>query len=113
MNSISINGQFISIDDQYSIDLGCNVTASVVLQDKLIVVLNWREHETRNENVQCYNSEGKLLWTITPGNWPEDGDCPVTGIWFTNNKLMVYRICGFEQEIDVETGAELNCDFTK
>ena len=111
--SISINGQFIEIDERIVIDLGYKLLASLILPDKIILVLDWRKYAPSDENVKCYGYDGELIWTIDAGNWPEDYGCPASGIGLEDGKLMVYRMCGFDQEIDMNTGKELNCEFTK
>lgn len=111
--AIAINGQFIEIDETIKIDFGFEVKASLILFNKLILVLDPNNYSPINENVVCLNSNGDKIWTIEYGEWPENRDCPVTGIWWRNNKLFVYRRCGIEQEIDVNNGKELNSELIK
>lgn len=113
VDSISINGQFIRINEKINIDLKCKIHASLIWNNLIFVILDAREYKIANENVQCFSFDGKLNWTIEAGNWPENKSCPVTGIWTIEGKLMVYRSCGFEQEIDPLTGKELSMEFTK
>ncbi|MCJ8288412.1 MAG: hypothetical protein HRT58_00155 [Crocinitomicaceae bacterium] len=113
MHTISRNGQFIKIDETTSIELDTKTTASLILPENIIVVLDWMEYSPINQNVKCFDYNGNLIWNIDPGDWPEERDCPVTGIWLDDNKIMVYRSCGFEQEIDLKNGKELRCEFTK
>ena len=109
--SVSINGQFITIDEEIKIDLVYKTSACLILENKIITVLE--NYTPSNENVKCFGYDGELIWTIEAGKWPENRECPVTGIWLKNDKLFVYRWCGFEQEIDLNSGKELHCEFTK
>jgi hypothetical protein len=100
--SISLKGQSVEIDGKRVIELGYNTYACLISANDLIFVLD--DCLAPNENFKCYGFDGKLKWTIEPGNWPEKHDCPVTGIWMENNNLFVYRRCGFEQQIELSKG---------
>lgn len=80
------------------------------VNDNLIVLLE--ENYGVNNNVVCYNGDGKYLWRIENQQYIHE-TCPATAICLKDGALLVYHRCGIEAEIDVQTGKVINSKLIK
>ena len=111
-NSIFINEAFLTFKGSVVVELKYSVKSSLIISDMIFLVLNIPSEHFENRNVVCYNMDGKLIWNIIAGEYPREY-CPVTGISEIDNQLVVYRRCGIEEVINIESGVIISSELIK
>ncbi|MDT0622030.1 hypothetical protein [Croceitalea vernalis] len=90
------------------------VIQKIEYKDKLIELYDWMEYKSDEpaRNVECYDLDGKLLWTISSLTKEERTDC-WTNINVKDDKLKASNFMGYSCEIDMNDGTIINQVFTK
>ena len=91
---------------------GIKIKTKIEYQGKVFFLVEDKRLQT-NLNVFCYENES-LLWQIgqIQRGYPRVV-CPVSGMRMDRDKLMVYRWCGIEEEINMENGQVISSEFIK
>lgn len=80
---------------------------------KILVVLSlFHLKDILNSNMYCFDENGVLLWTVEAKNYPQKS-CPITNIYSEGDKLLVYRGCGIEEEINPLNGNIISSELIK
>ena len=82
------------------------------LENMLIVRLEPDIGKIFNENVFCYDKEGKLIWQIEPIHYFIP-DSPYTSIHMEGDRLFLYNWSGIEVEVCPKNGSILYKKFIK
>lgn len=106
MDYFKINKNVISFIN-YRYEFEEPIAETIIISNKFVIVRLETKNYENDINVFGYSFEGKFLWQIEAGDYP-NGKSKVSGIYVEGVKFFAYRFSGFEEEIDLETGKILN-----
>ena len=104
--------KIITLKNGFLINVNQEVKEYKIIEDNIIVITEPKNGKINNENVYCYNFEGKKLWQI------EDlklfhKEHYYTTIKILNNKLYLYNICGIEVNVIPKNGKVISKELIK
>ena len=103
----------ILLEDGSSIKIPKKVIKSKQVGEVVIVLTDSEVgNKINNENVYCYDFNGKELWQIEDLNlFHEKHD--YTSIYFLESELYIYNRCGVEVKINPESGKVLSTELIR
>ncbi|MDR5591667.1 hypothetical protein [Christiangramia sp. SM2212] len=77
------------------------------------IIIIWNSSEIKsNSNLVLLDQDYELKWTIQSKKYPRDF-CPIIDFEYSESKIVVYRQCGIEETIDINTGKILKSELVK
>ena len=102
-NKLLINGNVVR-------EFKCNILNVSEISNSVIVLLDFKNY-VGSDNVYCFNEDGALRWQIENRTYDVD-NCPVAAI-YGDTELILNRICGFNEKINLEDGKLIDTSFVK
>ncbi len=97
------------------IEFPIKVRKALRIKNLVLVLLAPKGELTPNRNIFCYDLSGNLIWEIEEFR-PDliDEGRAYSGLWIEpDGRVLAYNTCGFDVEVDLETGKISNFEFTK
>jgi hypothetical protein len=84
----------------------------IQIDNDIIILFESEKESNSNNNVTCLMENGEVKWIIDYHKYPNKF-CPVTNIYKNGDFLYVYRRCGIEEKVDINSGQILESELIK
>jgi hypothetical protein len=110
---INIKEQEVYVSGKFTYSFPYTIKNYIIADTLVIFLLEIPFDVVFNENVFCIDfAKSSMLWQVEKHE-EHNKICPFTSISIANNKLIGYKWCGIQCEIDFNTGKIISTELIK